>query len=99
MNSMCPSVAGESPNDVLIARYEELRGHAIGRRATQGHGLVLFVRHGMRAWMLAWSQCVPPSPAAARPHDDQEICPVQLHKDVAMLLANMVLFARQEALT
>lgn len=97
MNSSCPSVVGGPRNDGLIARYEDLRRQAL-RSATQGQGLALLVRHGMRAWMLAWSQCVPPSPVPARPHDDQEICPVQLHKEMAMLLASMVLFARQEAL-
>ena len=46
--------------------------------------------------MQAWSQCVtsPLSPTQAL--DDPEICPVQLHREVATLLANMVLFARQE---
>jgi hypothetical protein len=91
-------VAGGLRNDGLIARYEELRRHALGRPATQGQGLALFMHRGMRAWMQAWSQCVPPAPVPARSHDDQEICPVQLHRDVAMLLASMVLFARQEAL-
>jgi hypothetical protein len=82
----------------LIARYEELRRHALERSATQGQGLALFMRRGMSAWMQAWSQCVPPTPVPARSHDDQEICPVQLHKEMAMLLASMVLFARQEVL-
>ena len=98
MNSSCPSVVGEPRNDGLIARYEELRRQALGRSATQGQGLALFMRRGMSAWMQAWSQCVPPSPVPARWRNDQEICPVQLHREVVMLLAGMVLFARQEAL-
>lgn len=86
-------------NDALIARYEELRRQVLGRCGAQAQGLALFMRRGMRAWMLAWSQCVPPplaSPAA--PSDAQETCPAQLHAQVAMLLAGMVLFVRQEAL-
>ena len=100
MNSSCPFVAGGPRNDGLIARYEELRRHGLGRSATQGRGLALFVRRGMSAWMQAWSRCLPPAlvPEPARSHYDQEICPVQLHRDVAMLPASMVLFARQEAL-
>ena len=98
MNSSCPSVVGGPRNDGLIARYEDLRRQALGRSATQGQGLALFMRRGMSAWVQAWSQCVPPAPMPARAHDDQEICPVQLHKEMAMLLASMVMFARQEAL-
>jgi len=84
----------------LVARYEDLRQQVLGRSAVQPQGLALFIRRGMCAWMQAWSQCVAPTPtpAPAPPQDDQEICPVQLHRDVAMLLASMVLFNRQEAI-
>jgi hypothetical protein len=85
-------------NDGLITRYEELRRLALGRSSAQAQGLALFMRRGMSAWMQAWSQCVAPPLAPAQPQDDQEICPVQLHREVAMLLASMVLFARQEAI-
>jgi hypothetical protein len=98
MNPSRPSVVGGARNDGLIVRYEELRRHALGRSATQGQGLALFVRRGMSAWMQAWSQCLPSAPVPTHSHDDQEICPVQLHKEMAMLLASMVLFTRQEAL-
>ena len=85
-------------NDGLIARYEELRCLALGRPTAQPQGLALFMRRGMGAWMQAWSQCVAPAHAPTQPPQTQEICPVQLHRDVAMLLASMVLFARQEAI-
>ncbi len=100
MNSSCPDVPRGPRNDGLIARYEELRGQALGRSATHGQGLAMFMRRGMSVWMQAWSQCLPPPcvPAPARSRDDQEICPVQLHREVVMLLAGMVLFARKEAL-
>lgn len=97
MNCSCPSVVGGPRNDGLIARYEDLRRQAL-RSATQGQGLALFMRRGMSAWLQAWSQCVPPAPMPVQAHDDQEICPAQLHKEMAMLLASMVLFTRQEAL-
>ncbi|HEY6087731.1 MAG TPA: hypothetical protein VIV84_08330 [Burkholderiaceae bacterium] len=92
----------------MIARYEDLRRQALGRFGAQAQGLALFMRRGMSAWMQAWSQCVAsppsspspsPSPASRQSPQTQEICPVQLHADVATLLANMVLFARQEAIT
>jgi hypothetical protein len=97
------SPAPAARNDGLVARYEDLRRLALGRWSAQAHGLALFIRRGMRAWMLAWSQCVPPtlpspSTALATPPDDRDTCPVRLHAEVAMLLANMVLFTRQEAI-
>lgn len=46
--------------------------------------------------MQAWSQHVASPLATTQAPDDSEICPVQLHREVATLLANMVLFARQE---
>lgn len=81
----------------MIARYEELRCLVLGRTAAQPQGMALFMHRGMGAWMQAWSQCVAPMRAPAQPPDTQETCPVQLHRDVTMLLASMVLFARQEA--
>jgi hypothetical protein len=88
-----------APRDAgLITRYEELRRLALGRFGGQAHGLALFMRRGMKAWMQAWSQCVAPPQAPPQAPLDQEICPVQLHREVAMLLASMVLFARQEAI-
>ena len=84
-------------NDGLIARYEELRRQALGRLGAQAQGS-LFMRRGMSAWMQAWSRCVAPTRLPAPPPQTQEICPVQLHADVATLLASMILFARQEAI-
>lgn len=83
----------------MIARYEELRCLALGPAAAQPQGLALFMHRGMGAWMQAWRQGVAPVHALAQPPSQtQEICPVHLHRDVAMLLASMVLFARQEAI-
>ena len=58
--------------------------------------MALLMRRGVCAWMQAWSQCVAPPFAPTQAPDDPEICPVELHREVATLLANMVLFARQE---
>jgi len=82
----------------LIDRYEELRRQVLGRCGAHGHGLALLMRRGMSAWMQAWSLCVAGPPAPTKAPDDQETCPVELHREVATLLANMVLFARQEVL-
>ena len=74
----------------------------LGRSGAQGHGLALLMRRGVSAWMQAWSQYVAPPSVTVVPIaqvqelDDQGICPVQLHTEVATLVANMVLFARQK---
>jgi len=90
-------------NEGLIARYEDLRGLVLDQRGAQGQGLALFISGGMAGWLQAWSRCTgepaaPPVPPPAAPTSapGNDICPVQLHNDVAMLLASMVLVARQE---
>ena len=95
---MSPASCLSTRNTGLIDRYEELRRQVLKQRGSQAHGLALFIRRGMCAWMQAWRQCVPPPPSPAAPSNDRETCPVQLHAQVAMLLANMVLFARQEVI-
>ena len=86
--------------DALVSRYEELRGQALGRasRIPRGQGLALLMRSGMSAWMQAWAQCTVVAPAAPRqPLDDEAIVPLQMHKEVAMILAGMVLYGREGA--
>ena len=75
-------------------------GRSGGRWVTRRHGLALFMRSGMSAWMQAWSPVPVAAPHAAGSNRRMtERCfPVQLHREVAMLLASMVLFARQEAI-
>ncbi len=82
----------------MIARYEELRGQVLRRSGAHGNGLALLMHHGLSAWMQAWSQCAVAAPSIPKqvPPDDQETCPVELHREVATILANMALFARQE---
>jgi len=84
----------------LIVRYEELRRQVLGRYGAHRHGLALLMHRGMCAWMQAWSQCVAPAPPPVprQVPDDQETCPVELHREVATILANMALFARQEVI-
>ena len=73
----------------------------LDRQGAQAQGLALFINHGMAGWLRAWSHCIgeraapvaTPPPTSVAAHD---ICPVRLQNDVAMLLASMVLAARQE---
>ena len=84
----------------------------LDRHGAQAQGLALFISHGMAGWLQAWSKCIADQaaplvtpPPASMPavvasvvasvvaHD---ICPARLQNDVALLLASMVLAARQE---
>ena len=73
----------------------------LDRHGAQAQGLALFINHGMAGWLQAWSHCIgeraaplaTPPPTSVATHD---ICPVRLQNDVALLLASMVLAARQE---
>ena len=68
----------------------------------------MFINHGMAGWLQAWSRCIgdraapvaaPASVATVAPPSvvvAHDICPVRLQNDVALLLASMVLAARQE---
>jgi hypothetical protein len=86
----------------LISRYEELRRQALGQSGAlpRGQGLVLLMQRGMRAWMQAWALCsvAPPAPSPPQPQGEPEIFPLEMHKEVAMLLAGMVLSRPQEAI-
>ncbi len=57
----------------------------------------------MAGWLQAWSHCigaqaVPGAPLCTSPTLEHEMCPAQLQSGVTMLLAGMVLLARQEML-
>ena len=97
-----PSLLRRAPcNDGLISRYEQLREQAPGRRTgiARGQGLVLLMRSGMSAWMRAWAQCTVQAPVPAPVVSGNEaILPLEMHKEVAMILAGMVLYGRQEAM-
>jgi hypothetical protein len=84
----------------LASRYEELRQQALGRSSSisRGQGLALLMRSGMRMWMQAWAQCTGESPAPPRePLGNEELLPLGMRQDVAMILAGRVLQSRQEA--
>jgi hypothetical protein len=98
--NLSPSLLRHGPcNDVLISRYQQLREQALGRpsQIPLGQGLALLMRSGMRAWMQAWAQCiVEPAPPQQRLGDEKTF-PLEMHQEVAMILAGMVLHGRHEA--
>lgn len=59
----------------------------------------MFLRSGMAAWMIAWSQCLPATGLTMPRLDDSERHPLPdvLRGKVASLLAEMALTRRLEA--
>jgi hypothetical protein len=56
------------------------------------------MRSGMRAWMQAWAQCTVELPAAPQPRlGGEKTFPLEMHQEVAMILAGMVLHRREAA--
>jgi hypothetical protein len=86
-------------NDGLIARYEELRQQVLGRpwAIPRGQGLALLMRSGMSGWMQTWAQCVVEVAPPKEPLGDDAIFPVEMHREVTLILAGMVLHGCQEA--
>jgi hypothetical protein len=96
-----PSPQRAPRDDALIACYEELRQQALGPPCAipRGQGLALLMRSGIAGWMQAWAQCVATvaAPPKERPGDDA-IFPFEMHREVTLILAGMVLNGRQEAI-
>jgi len=78
-----------------VARYEELRGHALA--GARGPGLAPFLRGGMKAWLDGWRDCTPVRPPARSPAESSDgAVPAALQLELARVLAGMVLDAFQE---
>ena len=87
--------------ELLHDGYEQLRRDALGNPATgrmKGKGLVLVLRHGIFAWIVAWSECT-----VADSEDENEceetdryLMPEDLRYQTAVLLATMALHVRRE---
>lgn len=60
-------------------------------------GLALLMRHGMAAWIRAWSACTGPPPAVRPPAGgDALVLPEGVRGEVTRLLVTMVLDASRE---
>ena len=96
-----PLLRGTPRNDGLISRYEELRQQALGRPRgiLRGQGLALLMRSGIRGWMQAWAQCGVQVPAPPKQRlAEEESFPLELHREVTLILTAMVLHGCQEAI-
>jgi hypothetical protein len=80
----------------LTAHYEQLRRDATS--GCQGFGLALFLRRGMTAWMLAWSEFADNvEPETRSVFGDHETIPGDMRPQLTSLLAGMILSLQQEA--
>ena len=79
-----------------VTRYEALRAYGITRHAPPSRdGLIILLRHGLAAWMAAWSTLPAPRPQPARA--DPLAMPDDISVDVVHVLATMTLSHFQEA--
>jgi hypothetical protein len=87
-------------SDELVARYEELRRHALDRSSGihRGPGLALLIQRGMRAWMDVSSLCpTAPSPTTLRPSNREDVLASDQRGEIVMVLTAMALHRYQEA--
>jgi len=94
------SRTSESKNNAAdhATRYEMLRTYALERHAPPSRdGLVILLRHGMVAWMEAWSRLPAPlpQPAQAAPSKTHTI-PDETSVEVVHILSTMTLSHFQE---
>jgi len=89
------SVAPQQNAPAHVARYEELRRHAVERQILAGRlGLAVLLRQGLAAWVEQWSKVPAPAPSTERsrpsPLSDDNSA------DVINVLAAMALGHMQE---
>ncbi len=86
---------------LLHEGYEQLRRDALGNSVAggmKGKGLVLVLRHGLFAWILAWNECAVADSESEKECEetDRYLVPEDIRYQTAVLLATMVLNARRE---
>ncbi len=79
----------------FAVHYEQLRCGALGMTAGRSFGLALFLRHGMAAWVHAYS-CTTPARDTVPPTDNIP-SPADVRSQVAVILAGMILNRRPES--
>jgi len=95
-------VSGDgSPKDVIdmVSYYERLRADVVSSlgQAMKVVGVVLFLRHGMKAWSLACSSLTPGSESATVPARLNEgRCSWESQQEITNILATMILSREME---
>jgi hypothetical protein len=86
-----PALSTSVGTDDLVARYEEMRSQVL-EGSGRGLGLALLLRHGMKAWIGAWSECR--SQSVSKPEEaSRRIClvPAELRSEAVTILAGFAL--------
>jgi hypothetical protein len=80
----------------LVARYEEMRSQVL-QGSGRGLGLALLLRHGMKAWIGAWSECRLQS--VSKPEEASRrigVFPAELRSEAVTILAGFALSVWQK---
>ena len=99
MNEPALVALGDPSTATLVTSYDLLRQVALGRSSPDDGprlGFTLLLRHGMAAWLRAWTACPPPqprTPSAASPI----AIPTLVHTELAQVWAHMALAHREAA--
>lgn len=98
MNAPVLVASGDTSTATLVASYDLLRRVALGRSGPDDGprlGFTLLLRHGMAAWLRAWTACPVPQPRTPFAAPSIAI-PTIVHTELAQVWAHMAL-AHQEA--
>ena len=91
-------------SEAFLLGYEQLRRDVLGiseAGAMKGKGLMLFLRHGMLAWLNAWSECKGAVNETENEREEAKVymIPGDMKYQAALLLANMALQSREKVPT
>ena len=88
-----PTAATRGPQEALAARYEQLRSRVLEQLScSERHGLALFLREGMAAWIEAWSVCLPSHvPGVVKSPEQSSLLPQGVHREMIHVLASITL--------
>ncbi|NSW92882.1 MAG: hypothetical protein HPY74_19950 [Firmicutes bacterium] len=81
----------EKPSHQVLQYYEELRSYALGQSTAFiiPLGLDLFMKKGLKAWAIAWSEYSTTS--ATVKNSEVDIIPQAIQPEITILIANMIL--------
>ena len=87
------TAAARCPQEALAARYEQLRSRVLEQQLiSERHGLALFLREGMAAWIEAWSVCLPGRvPGIVKYPEQSSLLPQGMHREMIHVLASITL--------
>jgi hypothetical protein len=85
--------------DTLLLQYESLRLQVTReeeRFSARTLGLVLFIRHGMLAWMEMCNQCIVAEDAILDRQPESPALPYETRSEMIKVMANITLFNLKE---